>query len=90
MVKIVDARKVVINNQKGLSSHVKEHRFHWQDDGGDDGLPSLTPLIFLTLLIFITYICTWESVYFNHILTLLSMNMFLFFIIVIQVLLSGE
>lgn len=89
MVKIVDARKVVINNQKGLSSHVEQHRFHRQDDGGDDGLPSLTLLVFLTLLIFIIYICTRESVYFNHILTLLSMYMFLFFIIVIQVLLSG-
>lgn len=65
MVKIVDAGNVVINNQKGLSSNVKQHRFHWQDDGGDDCLPSLTPLIFLTLLIFITYICTWESVLFQ-------------------------
>lgn len=46
MVKIVDARKVVINNQKGLSSHVEQHRFHRQDDGGDDGLPSLTLLVF--------------------------------------------
>lgn len=88
-MKIVDAGNVVINNQKGWSSNVKQHRFHWQDDGGDNGLPSLTPIIVLTLLIFIMYICTWESVYFNHILTLLSMNMFLFFIIVIQVLLSG-